>query len=386
MIEISTARLKSYIKFLSKVSRSRNVMPVLGMVKLELANDILTFTSTNSEATIIITDKLNEYSYDKNSDNEIKSTEKNFSALIPMKTLSELVNVISSDTVKIKEEIEGDNISVSISHGKSKSKMKSMPVDDFPTVQHEEKKALFTVKDNEWINISPLSSFAMSTDISRPVLNTVHVKSQGKYIIFESAEGATASRYFADITAYDNFDINIPGHSFKLIDNLNVMTFGLYSGNKLYVESKLMFGGSIEMIFLLDESGQYPNLDIIVPTDETIKYHVNTKEIKNIIKRASIFQDLDALVFSGDGNNLIICATSNAYGNTTDTVELEEKGLVFEIGYDKSQIGTIIANMKGSRTKIYHGNSSSSITVISSIPGHYCLLAPVIPEKKHGKK
>ena len=108
VIEISTARLKSYVKILDKVSRTRNTKPVLGMVKLELENDILTFTSTNVESTIIITNILDEYSYDNISDNEIKSTEKSFSVLIPMKTLSELVNVISSSTVKIKEEKDLD--------------------------------------------------------------------------------------------------------------------------------------------------------------------------------------------------------------------------------------------------------------------------------------
>jgi DNA polymerase-3 subunit beta len=260
--------------------------------------------------------------------------------------------------------------------------MKSMSVDSFPVIQHEEKKTLFAVNKNEWNNISSLSSFAISTDTSRPVLNTVHVKLQESRIIFESADGFMLSRYTTDITAYDNFDINIPVQAFKLIDNLNDIIFGFYSGNKLYAESKLTSGGSIEIIILLDESGQFPDTDNIVPTDTTIKYYVDTKEIKNIIKRASIFNDVDGLEFIGNGNNLTICANSVSYGNTTDTVDIAEKGLVFEIMFNKTLMGLIMANMKGNKTLISHGSKEGPIAIISSIPEHYCLLAPMTPAFK----
>ena len=142
----------------SKALSSKNLIPVLSGIKFNLTNEGLFLSASDNDISIetfISKDKLEEIE-------QIGST------VIQGKYILEIIRKLEGRIINIEFL---DNIKVLISCGNSEFNLNCMDVNEFPNLNIEEKKEPIIIKKSEFKNLINKTSFAVSTQETRPIFN-----------------------------------------------------------------------------------------------------------------------------------------------------------------------------------------------------------------------
>lgn len=256
----------------------KTAMPVLNGIKMELTNEDLYLTSSNTDVSVQVV--INHESL------QIKETGK---IVVPGNYFIQIIRKINSKTVDIS--LIEDKIIV-IKAERSEFKLNLLSVFDYPNIDFVclDKPLVLSAKNLR--SIIRETAYATSANEKRPILTGVSLKYVDHKLVAIATDSFRLSQKVTELdNEFDKFNIVVP---YKSLDELS-------KALELYNDDVEVYFNKIKIVFkfknilfqsrLLD--GAYPDTSRLIPAEFPVKVRFNKDELLSAIDRVSLLSNKD---------------------------------------------------------------------------------------------
>lgn len=298
----------------SKALSSKNLVPVLQGIKFDLNENGLLLTASDNDITIQVfidnTDDMN--------------IEKEGSIIIQGKYILDIVRKLPDEFINI-EVI--DELKIIIYTDNSEFNLNGINKSEYPNIALDLSKSPINVNSRVFRSIINQTSFASSSDESRPILTGINFKINGDLMECNSTDSYRLARRLIRIkdSVDDNYNIVIPSKNIlefiKIMDdsdeNLELHIFN----NKILIKyQNILFQSRLI-------SGTYPNTANLLPNEFVLNIKVSVNNLYNVIDRASILtsdKEKNIVTFEIDGNKMFVRSSSAEIGRVEEKMNIEK--------------------------------------------------------------
>src|SRR5256886_9036725 len=322
-LTISKEQLINGLQAVQNVVSTRTTLPILSNVLLRAEGDRLEFTATDLDVTIACAVEA-----------KIK---KPGASTVPVKKLFGIVRELTN--VEIDLGVDEKN-TCSIQSGASFYKINGLSADEFPPLPNfkEEKKVVLpqeTVK-----SMMKKTSFAISTDESRYVLNGIFISLKDHKMTMVATDGRRLALVDeeVDVSEGSQGEFILPA---KTVNELNRLLQEKGEIEIRYAENQASFtlkdekGSSILIVSKLIE-GNYPNYRQVIPSETKERVGIVREEFLHALRRAEIMtsEKSNSVKLSFGKNRLEITANSPEVGEAKETLAINYKGPEMAIAFN----------------------------------------------------
>ena len=260
---------------------SKNAIPILSTIKIEVTSDGIYLTGSNGQISI---------------ENSISVSEENAGLLItqPGSILLEanfFINVVSSlpDVTLTFEEIE--QYQVLLKSGKSEITLKGKDVDLYPRLQEMATENPLVLETKLLKSIIAETAFAASLQESRPILTGVHmVLSDHKDFkaVATDSHRMSQRKLTLENTSTD-FNVVIPSKSLR--EFAAVFTDDIETVEVFFSDSQMLFRSDYISFYTRLLEGNYPDTDRLLTNTFETEVTFNTNALRSAMERAHLISN-----------------------------------------------------------------------------------------------
>lgn len=343
--------LKS-LSHVQSVVEKRTTIPVLSNVKLDVSEGSLRITATDTE--IAISEAL-----------PIK-TQQSGATTLSAQILYDIIRKIP-DGAEIEFTQKGEQ--VEIKAGRSKFKLLSLPVDNFPVMEQGDLPHNFVLGARDLNALIDKVRFAISNEETRYYLNGIylHTAKENDSDVLRSAatDGHRLARVSVGMPAGAQ---NIPGIIIpkKTVNELKKL-LGEFSADVgvALSDSKIIFTlGNVTVVSKLID-GKFPDYDRVIPKDNDKTLEVNSKEFFEAVDRVSTVSMEKARAIKIHISTGLVKVSADSPDGSTATEELEASysADTIETGYNFRYILDMMLQIEGETTQFMLSDSASPAVV-----------------------
>ena len=301
-IKIKKELLLENLNKVSKAISTKNLIPILSGIKFDLTREGLTLTASDNDITI------QTFIPADNKDMEI---EKEGSIIIQGKYVLDIVRKLPDEFINI-EVI--DELKILIYAKNSEFNLNGINQKEYPNVALENSKNFVKINTKLFKTIINQTAFATSTDESRPILTGINIKITGDILECSATDSYRLAKKQAKLNeiAGETYNIIVPGKN--IVEFMKILNEGneeleihIFSNKVLFKQNNLLFQSRLV-------SGNYPNVNNLIPSDSFLKITANLSNLYDVIDRASILtSDKEKNIVTLETNkNLLIVRSSSA--------------------------------------------------------------------------
>ena len=301
-IKIKKELLLENLNKVSKAISTKNLIPILSGIKFDLTKEGLTLTASDNDITI------QTFIPADNQDMEI---EKEGSIIIQGKYVLDIVRKLPDEFINI-EVI--DELKILIYAENSEFNLNGINQKEYPNVALENSKNFVKINTKLFKTIINQTAFATSTDESRPILTGINIKITGDILECSATDSYRLAKKQAKLNeiAGETYNIIVPGKN--IVEFMKILNEGneeleihIFSNKVLFKQNNLLFESRLV-------SGNYPNVNNLIPSDSFLKITANLSNLYDVIDRASILtSDKEKNIVTLETNkNLLIVRSSSA--------------------------------------------------------------------------
>ena len=290
-IKIKKDLLLENLNKVSKAISTKNLIPILSGIKFDLTKEGLTLTASDNDITI------QTFIPADNKDMEI---EKEGSIIIQGKYVLDIVII--------------DELKILIYAENSEFNLNGINQKEYPNVALENSKNFVKINTKLFKTIINQTAFATSTDESRPILTGINIKITGDILECSATDSYRLAKKQAKLNeiAGETYNIIVPGKN--IVEFMKILNEGneeleihIFSNKVLFKQNNLLFQSRLV-------SGNYPNVNNLIPSDSFLKITANLSNLYDVIDRASILtSDKEKNIVTLETNkNLLIVRSSSA--------------------------------------------------------------------------
>ncbi len=294
-------------------------LPILSNVLIKADEQKVEIISTNLELAIIVSVRA--------------KIEQPGSFTVPARTLTDFINLLADEKI----DIELSNNELVLSCGKSSTKIKGIPADEYPVIPAvgEGQGFLVPVEDMKR-GLSQVNLAAARNDI-RPELSGVlfafNQEDSGQLVMAATDSYRLAEKKIKLLQGKESFRVIVPGRTSQEIAHILSSTSELEPEKSVRVilsENQIAVNyNSVQMISRLVE-GQYPDYTQIIPKDFKTTAEFSIAKMVKEIKAASLFTTVGVNAVAFDilqaEGEIKIASTSNQTGEYRSGMEANIKG------------------------------------------------------------
>ena len=321
-ISITKDQIIAGLQAVQNVVSTRTTLPILSNVLLRAEGGHVEFTATDLD--VSVTCKV-----------EAKVI-KSGATTLPVKKLFGIVRELNGE---IEIETDEKNIS-SIRSGSSFFKIHGLSADEFPPLpKFKDDKKVLLPQENIRAMIRK-TSFAVSTDESRYVLNGIFISLKEGKMTFVATDGRRLALVDeeVDISEKSAGEFIVPA---KAVNELNRLLQDKGDVELKFGENQASFalknetGFSVLLITKLIE-GNYPNYRQVIPGEAKERIGVGREELVQALRRAEIMtsEKANSVKLAFGKNLLTITANSPEVGEARETMAINYKGKEFAIAFN----------------------------------------------------
>lgn len=329
-IRLTKELLQKSVQTVQNAVSQKSGLPILANILFEAFKDKASFIATDLEIGIISRTK------------DVKVQEEG-AISIPAKKISDIVKELPNEEVCL---LSKKNNQVVIKCGKSVFKIMGLPKDEFPKIpEMGDKEALF-FPQKVLKNMLNMTSFAVSRDETRYILNGILFIVANKKLRLISTDG----RRLSMVEKETQKQINL---SKKVIIPLKA-TSELLKILKDEGEVKILFSEN-QIAFEFDETllitrlieGEYPNYEQVIPKPSQEKMKVAKESFYSAVKRANLFTSADSQSIKLDllNNKLVISKTSQDGSESREELDCGYSGDGLSIGFNPAYLLDVLKNV-----------------------------------------
>ncbi|MDQ0339274.1 DNA polymerase-3 subunit beta [Caldalkalibacillus uzonensis] len=311
-IVVDRDALREAVNQVAKAVSSRTTIPILTGIKLTATHEECILTGSDSDISIQVS--IPQQVDDK----ELIKVVKLGSIVLPAKYFTEIVKKLPAEQIEIEVL---DNEVTNIRSGSAEFNLNGLNAEEYPRLPQLEEDQVFSISAQLLKGLIRQTSFAVSTQESRPILTGVLIKLEDGQLTLVATDSHRLARRSAQVeanqdTRFDN--IVVPGRSLnelqRILEDQEEPVQIVMTNNQMLVKAgRLLF-----LSRLLE--GTYPDTDRIIPTSSKTTLQIGTKALLSAIERASLL--------ARDGKHVVKLSTQEDRIQITSNTP--EVGQVFE--------------------------------------------------------
>ena len=322
-LTISKEHLINGLQAVQNVVSTRTTLPILSNVLLRAENDRLELTATDLDVTICCGVEA--------------KVKKPGASTVPVKRLFGIARELSN--LEIDLDVDEKN-NCSVSSGASFYKINGLSAEEFPPLPQfkDDKKVLLAQEMLK--GMMKKTSFAMSTDESRYVLNGIYISLKDHKLIMVATDGRRLALVDeeVDISEQSQGEFIVPA---KTVNELNRLLQDKGEVEIRYAENQASFSlkddkeATVLIVTKLIE-GNYPNYRQVIPGEAKERITLPREEFLHALRRAEIMtsEKSNSVRLTSDKNKLEITANSPDIGEAKETLTINYKGAELPIAFN----------------------------------------------------
>ena len=322
-LTISKEQIINGLQAVQNVVSTRTTLPILSNVLLRAENDRLELTATDLDVTIACGVEA-----------KVKIPG---ASTVPVRKLFGIVRELNNSEIDLA--VDEKNI-CSIHSGASFYKINGLSADEFPPLPKfkEEKKVILPQETLK--GMMKKTSFAISTDESRYVLNGIYLSLKDHKMTMVATDGRRLALVDEeiDVSEQSQGEFIVPA---KAVNELNRLLAEKGEAEIRYAENQASFtlkdekGSSVLIITKLIE-GNYPNYRQVIPAETKERIALVREEFLHALRRAEIMtsEKSNSVKLAFVKNKLEITANSPEVGEAKETLAINYKGADMAIAFN----------------------------------------------------
>lgn len=260
----------------ARAINDKHPIPVMRNVKLEVNEEGLALTGTNSELTIkhVIPYKIGDQAIIRNY--------REGTTLVSSRFLTDIVRKMEGRDITIEVV---DATLVEIEDGRSNFKLNSVKAEEYPPIDLEPSGEAFTISGSDFDNVVSQTAFAASIKEQRPILTAVNLTANKKELVAVATDSFRMARKIVKIDENISFNVNVPAKVLteiaKIVQDEQVVS--------IYVtDKKVLFSFNSTVVSSRLIAGEYPSVRNIVPSNYGYYLEANAEELLKAMDRVAL--------------------------------------------------------------------------------------------------
>jgi DNA polymerase-3 subunit beta len=357
-MKFSTPKNKifSAVQNVLNVVPTRTTLPILSNMLVEVTDSKLKLAATDLDISMITTIPI--------------SATKKGSITIPARTFAEILRELPESEIEI--DVTENRMELKVENGNYR--LSGIPSDEFPKLPTANLAKQIKIPGGELVKMIQKTTFAVSTDETRPALNGVLWQTSGKSMQMVATDGHRLAKISQKNNKLKGLhdDIIIPPKVLNLLVKL-LADSAKGEGEK---EIGVIFGEN-NIIFNLDDSiiasrlieGPYPNFEQVIPKDNDKKLIVNKDLLASTIRRVSILANTltHQIKFSFKKDTIeLSSANFDLGGEAKESLVCDYTAEPMDIGYNATYVLDILKQIDGDEVIFDLGTPVSAAMIYSS--------------------
>lgn len=348
MIQFSINR-SLFIQALNATKRaisSKNAIPVLSTIKIEVSSTDITLTGSNGQISI---------------ENTIPVSNENAGLLITdtgsiLLEANFFINIISSlpDVILDFKEIEQHQ--VVLTSGKSEITLKGKDVDQYPRLQEVSTDNPLVLETKLLKSLINETAFAASTQESRPILTGVHLtlSNHKDFKAVATDSHRMSQRLLVLDKASTDFNVVIPSRSLREFSS--VFTDDIETVEIFFSPSQILFRSENISFYTRLLEGNYPDTDRLLINQFETEATFNTQALRHAMERAFLISNATqngTVKLEIKENTISAHVNSPEVGKVNEELEIVEKsGSDLTISFNPTYLIEALKALKSETVRI----------------------------------
>jgi len=325
-LTIAKEQILNGLQSVQNIVSTRTTLPILSNVLLRADGNRLELTATDLDVTITCSVEA--------------GVKRPGATTVPVKKLFGIARELGTPEIEL--EVDDKNV-CSIRSGPSFFKIRGLGAEEFPPLPQFKEDKKVVLPQEKIRSMLRKTSFAISTDESRYVLNGIFFSLKEHKLTMVATDGRRLALVDeeVDVSEKSQGEFIIPA---KAVNELNRLLQEKgdveirYTDNQAAFELKDEKGFSILIITKLIE-GSYPNYRQVIPAEAKERVALGREEFMHALRRAEIMtsEKQNSVKLSFTKNSLSITANSPDVGEAQESLAINYKGkdmaIAFNPGY-----------------------------------------------------
>jgi DNA polymerase III subunit beta len=322
-LTIAKEQITNGLQTVQNVVSTRTTLPILSNVKLEAEGERLKLTATDLDVTIVCSVEA--------------KVSKPGASTVPVKRLFSIVRELTNAELEL--EVDDKN-TCAIRSGPSFYRINGLSADEFPPPQAFKDDRKVVLPQETLRGMIKKTSFAISTDESRYVLNGIFISLKDHKMTMVATDGRRLALVDeeVDISQSSQGDFILPAKTVfelnRLLQEKGELEIRL-AENLAAFTLKDEKGSSVEIVTKLIE-GNYPNYRQVIPAETKERVALAREEFLHALRRAEIMtsEKSNSVKLSFGKNRLEITANSPDVGEAKESLAINYKGPEMAIAFN----------------------------------------------------
>lgn len=278
-------------------------------------------------------------------------------ATLPAKRLVEISRVLDDAPVRFASATEDGaevGTGVDIECGNSRFRLYGQAADEFPEFPDVDFDSAWEMSAGELQALIERTSFAVSTEDSRPILNGILWQLRDGETVMVATNGHRLARMRHELGGSGTpteVDLIIPPKAMNQVQKLYPREAVLRVAKS---ENHLAFRSERRDVFTSLIEGPYPNFEQVIPKDNDKVATVDREALEAAVRRVAVMADDQTqrvrLSFSNGGVDLKVQTPD--LGEAEDTLALDYEGEDIEIGFNAGYLQEVLRHMPKEDVKV----------------------------------
>jgi DNA polymerase III subunit beta len=328
-LQIKKQDLIQGIDTIQNIISTKTTLPILSNILIETQGNKLRLTATDLNIGISCVIPVNIL--------------ESGSITIPARRFSGIIKELSDEEIDI--ETKKNNM-VIISTKLCQFKIIGLPSEEFPKLPEFKDKEVIKLDQAQLKHMLSLTSFSVSFDETRYILNGILFKINQNNISLVSSDGKRLAISHKKIKQPASKDINliVP---FKTISELNRNLKDDGEISLIVGANQVLFDfGDVMIISRLIE-GEFPDYQQVIPPVADSKIEIDREMFLLAVKRASLLStpDYQAIKFEVFKDKLLISKSTPDIGESREEVPMKYSGKEMVVGFNPSYLMDVLKNL-----------------------------------------
>lgn len=327
----------------------KSTLPILGNILLDVSGQSLTLIATDLELEMVSSTQIN------NQGNDGKVT-------VPARKLLDICKSLPDDT-EIKFELENETIS--ISSGRSRYSLVTLPATDFPNIEQWQGEVDFKIAKSQLLRLIESTHFSMANQDVRYYLNGMSIETENNEIRSVATDGHRLAicKIVTEGLTLPARQVIVPRKGIleiiRLLEPVDEEVQVLLGNNHIrIIDHDFSFTSK-----LVD--GRFPDYRRVLPRNGDKILTTNKDQLKQVLSRASILSNekFKGVRLNFASNELKITANNPEQEQAVEYLEINFPYDSLEIGFNVSYILDVLSAVKDEMIKFTLSDANSSVII-----------------------
>ncbi len=335
-IKTTKEDLLTGIQIVQNIVSSKTALPILSNMLMETKNNSIKLNTTDLDIGISCELPVN--------------ISEQGGITIPTKRFSDIIKELPMGDVVITAR---KNNQIDIEGVNCRFRLLGLPKDEFPKFPEFKEKDAVHIEQSVLKECLSLTSFAVSHEESRYVLNGLLFEITDKILRIVATDGRRLAKIEKPISTPFKEDVKmiIPLKAIQEIHR-NLKETGTVSfvpGN-----NQVLFDIDGTLIATRIIEGEFPNYQQVIPKSASPKIKVNTQDLLAAIRRANLLAtpDFQAVKFEVFSDKIVVSKTTPEVGESREEISVEYGGAEMIVGFNPHFLIDVLKNLTAEKIEL----------------------------------